>query len=95
MEDQAHVTSLFLELVSVPTDPCFSIKTVDAPSLCCSFRAIASPITPPPTTACVKSASRLMLDEKLRLAAVLRMEWEMAGVAIMTLVNGSKSPTND
>jgi hypothetical protein len=58
------MTSLFLELVSVPTDPCFSIKTVDAPSLAWSFLAIANPTTPPPITACVKSASLLRLVEK-------------------------------
>ena len=58
------MTSLFRELVSVPTEPCFSIKTVDAPSLYCSLRAIARPTTPPPITAWVKSASRCMLDEK-------------------------------
>lgn len=58
------MTSLFRELVSVPTEPCFSIKTVDAPSLCCSLRAMARPTTPPPITAWVKSAFRRMLDEK-------------------------------
>lgn len=57
------MTSLFRELVSVPTEPCFSISTVDAPSLDCSFCAIASPTTPPPITACVKSASLLRLVE--------------------------------
>lgn len=78
------ITSLFLELVSVPTDPCFSIRTVDAPSLSCSFRAIARPTTPPPITACVKSASRRMLDEKLRVVAVFKMVLERARVGIMT-----------
>lgn len=60
------MTSLFLELVSVPTEPCFSINIVDTPSLNCSFRAIASPITPPPITACVKSVSLLRLVENAR-----------------------------
>lgn len=58
------MTSEFLELVSVPTEPCFSIKTVDAPSLACSCRAIASPTTPAPITACVKSALRAVVAEK-------------------------------
>jgi hypothetical protein len=57
------MTSLFLELVSVPTEPCFSINTVDAPSLACNFRAIVNPTTPPPITACVKSDSLLVLVE--------------------------------
>lgn len=52
------MTSLFRELVSVPTEPCFSIRTVEASSLACSFWAIARPTTPPPITACVKSAFR-------------------------------------
>jgi hypothetical protein len=59
-------TSEFLELVSVPTAPCFSIKSVETPSLACNFLAIASPTTPAPITACVKSAFRLALDEKAR-----------------------------
>jgi hypothetical protein len=50
------MTSLFRELVSVPTEPCFSIRTVDDPSRDWSRRAIAKPTTPPPITACVKSA---------------------------------------
>lgn len=58
----AH-TSEFLELVSVPIAPCFSIKTVLAPSLDCNFRAIASPTAPAPITACVKSALRGALVE--------------------------------
>lgn len=58
----AH-TSEFLELVSVPTAPCLSIKTVLAPSLDCSFRATASPTAPAPITACVKSALRGALVE--------------------------------
>jgi hypothetical protein len=58
------MTSLFRELVSVPTEPCFSINTVEAPSRAWSFLAIAKPTTPPPMTACVKSASLLMVDEK-------------------------------
>jgi hypothetical protein len=57
------MTSLFRELVSVPTTPCFSINTVDAPSLACSLRAIARPTTPPPMTACVKSAFLFRLVE--------------------------------
>jgi hypothetical protein len=60
------MTSLFRELVSVPTEPCFSISTVDTPSLAWSFRAIAKPTTPPPITACVKSASLRMLVENDR-----------------------------
>lgn len=58
------MTSLLRELVSVPTVPCFSIRTVDAPSLDWSLRAIASPTTPPPITACVKSTSLFVVDEK-------------------------------
>lgn len=58
------MTSLFRELVSVPTWPCFSIRTVEAESRCWSLRAMARPITPPPMTACVKSAFRCMLEEK-------------------------------
>jgi hypothetical protein len=61
-EQHAH-TSEFLELVSVPTALCFSIKTVLAPSLDCSFRATASPTAPAPITACVKSALRGALVE--------------------------------
>lgn len=57
------MTSLFLELVSVPTDPCFSINIVDVPSLAWSFRPIARPTTPPPITAWVKSAGLLRLVE--------------------------------
>ena len=82
-EWKAHGTSLFLELVSVPTDPCFSIRTVDAPSLSCNLRAIASPTTPPPMTACVKSASRLILDENCRLVDLFKMELEKARMGIM------------
>jgi hypothetical protein len=58
------MTSLFRELVSVPTEPCFSMRTVDAPSLSWSLRAIARPTTPPPITACVKSAFCRMHVEK-------------------------------
>ena len=89
----AHVTSLFLELVSVPTDPCFSIRTVDAPSLSCSFRATASPTTPPPITACVKSACRLILVENCRLVAALMIVLEKARVEIMMAYYGSASST--
>ena len=78
-----HRTSLFLELVSVPTEPCFSMSTVDAPPLSCSFRAIASPTTPPPMTACVKSASRRTLDERCRLVAAFKIMLEKARVGIM------------
>ena len=78
-----HSTSLFLELVSVPTEPCFSIRTVDAPSLSCNFRAIASPTTPPPMTACVKSVSRRMLDENCRLVVAFKMALEKARGGIM------------
>jgi hypothetical protein len=73
---RAH-TSEFLELVSVPTEPCFSIKTVDTPSFAWSLRAMARPTTPAPIMAWVKSAflctlvvnlledfaSELMVDE--------------------------------
>lgn len=59
------MTSLFRELVSVPTDPCFSIKTVEADERDCSLRAMARPTTPPPTTACVKSALRWAVEEKV------------------------------
>ena len=83
------MTSLFLELVSVPTDPCFSIRTVDAPLLDCSLRAIANPTTPPPMTACVKSASLRMLDEKWRLVVAFSMEFEKARVDIITASNES------
>jgi len=58
------MTSLFRELVSVPTWPCFSIRTVEAESRCWSLRAMARPITPPPMTACVKSAYLGILEEK-------------------------------
>jgi hypothetical protein len=68
------MTSLFRELVSVPTDPCFSINTVEAPSLACSLWAIARPTTPPPTTACVKSAFLFRLVEKDLVQRVLVVE---------------------
>lgn len=51
------------------------MSTVDAPSLACSFRAIANPTTPPPITACVKSAFLLTLDEKGREMGVRDMAW--------------------
>lgn len=60
------MTSLFLELVSVPTELCFSMSTVELLSRDCSLRAIASPTTPPPMTACVKSALWRILLEKCR-----------------------------
>ena len=82
---ESHGTSLFLELVSVPTEPCFSIRTVDALSLSCSFRAIASPTTPPPMTACVKSASRRVLEEKCRLVVAFKMALEKTRVGIIVL----------
>jgi len=43
-------TSLFRLLVSVPTAPCFSIRSVDAPSRCCNRLAIDNPTAPPPIT---------------------------------------------
>ena len=58
------MTSLFRELVSVPTWLCFSIRTVEAEERCWSLRAMARPITPPPMTAWVKSACRGILEEK-------------------------------
>ena len=58
------MTSLFRELVSVPTWLCFSIRTTEAEERCWSLRAMASPITPPPMTAWVKSALRDGLEEK-------------------------------
>ena len=73
----------------MPTDPCFSIKTVEAPSLACSFRAIARPTTPPPITACVKSASLLVLEEKCRLVDASSMDLEKARVSIMVASNRS------
>jgi hypothetical protein len=63
MKGQYAHTSEFLELVSVPTAPCFSMRTELAPSLDCSFRAMASPTAPAPTIACVKSARRGALVE--------------------------------
>lgn len=81
-------TSLFLELVSVPTEPCFSISTVEAPSLACNFRAIANPTTPPPITACVKSAFSLAVAENCRLVAPLKIDLEKARVGIMTMREG-------
>ena len=59
-------TSEFRLLVSLPTIPCLSISTTCAPSCCCSRRAIARPTAPPPMTAWVKSAFRLMVVEKVR-----------------------------
>jgi hypothetical protein len=44
------LASEFLLLVSCPTEPCFSIKTVEVPCLAANWRAIASPTTPAPTT---------------------------------------------
>lgn len=59
-------TSEFRLLVSLPTIPCFSINTTCAPSTCCNRLAIANPIAPPPTTACVKSALRLIDEVNFR-----------------------------
>ena len=44
------LASEFLLLVSCPTEPCFSIRTVNVPSLAANWRAIASPTTPAPIT---------------------------------------------
>ena len=43
-------TSEFLLLVSVPTAPCFSTRTVEVPSRPASCLAIARPTTPAPIT---------------------------------------------
>lgn len=66
-------TSEFLELVSIPTAPFLSIKTVDTPSLACNFLATARPTTPPPITACVKSAL-LSADEVKALDTCLKSD---------------------
>lgn len=60
------LTSLFRELVSLPTIPCFSIKTTFAPSTICNLRATAKPTTPAPITACVKSALEAFVVENSR-----------------------------
>lgn len=73
------MTSLFRELVSVPTDPCFSIRMVELDGRDCSLRAMARPTTPPPITACVKSALRRVFEEKV-LWKVFRY-FGMVGVA--------------
>lgn len=59
-------TSELRLLVSLPTMSCFSINTTDAPSICCSLLAIARPTAPAPITACVKSAWRVVVEEKQR-----------------------------
>lgn len=64
------MTSLLRELVSVPADPCFSIKMVELEGRDWSFRAMARPTTPPPITAWVKSALRRVVEEKVLYSAV-------------------------
>ena len=71
------MTSLFRELVSVPTWPCFSIRTVEAESRCWSLRAMASPITPPPMTAWVKSAFRGVLEENFFDFEMVDLNWRV------------------
>ena len=44
------LTSEFRLLVSVPTDPCRSSRSVDVPSRSASLRAIARPTAPAPMT---------------------------------------------
>lgn len=45
-----QLTSELRLLVSVPTDPCLSIRIVEVPSLAASCRAIARPTAPAPIT---------------------------------------------
>jgi hypothetical protein len=48
------------------------MTTVEAPSRCCSRLATARPTTPPPTTACVKSACRTAATLNDRLCPLLQ-----------------------
>jgi len=92
------MTSLFRELVSVPTWPCFSIRTVEAESRCWSLRAMARPITPPPMTAWVKSALRDVLEEKFLDLEMVGLNWrgdrERARNEVMVYL-GKTSGIND